>query len=108
MFLFPSVTDTLGQVVMEAQASGLAALVTDQGGPKTIVSHEHSGSVLPADKPERWIEAAVRLATKPSVCRAMGSAGRALMESRGIKNSFAHFWSEHERVWHEHLRTPAR
>ncbi|MBZ0267769.1 glycosyltransferase, partial [bacterium] len=37
MFVFPSVTDTLGQVVMESQGSGLPVLVTDQGGPKEVV-----------------------------------------------------------------------
>ena len=34
IFLFPSTTDTLGQVVMEAQSSALPALVSNIGGPK--------------------------------------------------------------------------
>ena len=32
-FVFPSTTDTFGNVVLEAQASGLPVIVTDQGGP---------------------------------------------------------------------------
>src|SRR5439155_12411876 len=42
LLLFPSRTDTLGQVVMEAQACGLPALVSDEGGPREIVDDELS------------------------------------------------------------------
>src|SRR5262249_4114199 len=34
VFIFPSHTDTAGNVVLEAQASGLPVLVTNEGGPK--------------------------------------------------------------------------
>lgn len=34
LFIFPSRTDTAGNVVLEAQASGLPVLVTDEGGPR--------------------------------------------------------------------------
>src|SRR5690606_6677947 len=47
LFIFPSVTDTLGQVVLEAQASGLSALVSDRGGPREVVADGVSGLVIP-------------------------------------------------------------
>ena len=34
LFVFPSRTDTAGDVVLEAQASGVPVLVTDTGGPR--------------------------------------------------------------------------
>ena len=37
LFVFPSHTDTFGNVVLEAMASGVPAIVTPDGGPKTIV-----------------------------------------------------------------------
>ena len=46
LFVFPSRTDTLGQVVMEAQASGLPAIVSNEGGPKETVVDEITGRVI--------------------------------------------------------------
>jgi glycosyltransferase involved in cell wall biosynthesis len=54
LFVFPSLTDTFGMVVLEAQACGLPAVVTDQGGPQEIVFDGHTGRVLPHDRPELW------------------------------------------------------
>jgi phosphatidylinositol alpha 1,6-mannosyltransferase len=39
LFVFPSRTDTFGNVVQEALASGVPAVVTDGGGPKFIIEH---------------------------------------------------------------------
>ena len=38
VFLFPSRTDTFGQVVLEAQASGLPVVAVDEGGPATLIA----------------------------------------------------------------------
>jgi len=45
VFVFPSTTDTFGNVVLEAHASGLPAIVTDRGGPQEIVGIENAGLV---------------------------------------------------------------
>jgi glycosyltransferase involved in cell wall biosynthesis len=45
VFVFPSRTDTFGNVVLEAFASGVPAIVTDAGGPKFIVREGVSGFV---------------------------------------------------------------
>ena len=45
VFLFPSTTDTFGNVVLEALAAGMPALVTDQGGPQFIVRPGETGFV---------------------------------------------------------------
>ncbi len=46
VFVFPSTTDTFGNVVLEAQASGLPAIVTHMGGPAEIVMHNGSGFIV--------------------------------------------------------------
>ncbi|MGA3334769.1 MAG: glycosyltransferase [Terracidiphilus sp.] len=50
LFVFPSHTDTFGNVVLEALASGVPAIVTPDGGPKTIVRDGETGRVVPDDR----------------------------------------------------------
>lgn len=45
VFVFPSETDAFGNVAQEANASGVPAIVTNQGGPKFIIKHGESGFV---------------------------------------------------------------
>lgn len=45
ILVFPSHTDTFGNVVLEALASGVPAVVTPDGGPKYIVQDRHTGFV---------------------------------------------------------------
>jgi glycosyltransferase involved in cell wall biosynthesis len=45
LFIFPSRTDTYGNVVLEAMASGVPAAVTDAGGPQFIVQHGKTGFI---------------------------------------------------------------
>ena len=45
VFVFPSDTDAYGNVVQEANASGVPCIVTDQGGPKFIVHEGTTGFV---------------------------------------------------------------
>ena len=47
LFVFPSHTDTFGNVVLEALASGVPAIVTPDGGPKTIVRDGETGRIVP-------------------------------------------------------------
>ena len=47
LFVFPSHTDTFGNVVLEALASGVPAIVTPDGGPPTIVRDGQTGRIVP-------------------------------------------------------------
>lgn len=49
IFVFPSETDTYGNVIQEAQASGVPSIVTSHGGPKFLVQHGVSGYVAVDD-----------------------------------------------------------
>jgi glycosyltransferase involved in cell wall biosynthesis len=50
LFVFPSHTDTFGNVVLEALASGVPAIVTPDGGPKTIVRDGETGRIVADEK----------------------------------------------------------
>jgi glycosyltransferase involved in cell wall biosynthesis len=47
LLVFPSHTDTFGNVVLEALASGVPAIVTPDGGPATIVRDGETGRIVP-------------------------------------------------------------
>lgn len=49
LFVFPSHTDTFGNVVLEALASGVPAIVTPDGGPRTIVRDGETGRIVDDD-----------------------------------------------------------
>jgi glycosyltransferase involved in cell wall biosynthesis len=73
IFLFPSHTDTFGNVVLEALASGVPAVVTPDGGPKYIVTHEVTGFVA---KDEDFAASVATLATDPDRLKRMRLATR--------------------------------
>jgi glycosyltransferase involved in cell wall biosynthesis/predicted metal-dependent phosphoesterase TrpH len=49
LFLFCSRTDTFGQVILEAQASGLPVIAVAEGGPTELISDGRSGLLCPPD-----------------------------------------------------------
>jgi glycosyltransferase involved in cell wall biosynthesis len=98
LFVFPSRTDTLGQVVMEAQSSGLPALVSNEGGPKEMVDHDGSGLVLASDDPQTWCDAIAKL-LDDEPRRLRMSANAVTRASRySLARTFESFWSDHVAV----------
>ncbi|MFP5364505.1 MAG: glycosyltransferase [Thermoleophilia bacterium] len=65
IFLFASRTDTFGQVLLEAQASGLPVVAVGEGGPTSIVTDGATGRLCPADA-GALADAVVQLAAQPS------------------------------------------
>jgi glycosyltransferase involved in cell wall biosynthesis len=49
IFFFPSVTETYGNVVIEAMASGIPCVVANGGGPKSFITHGVNGMICEAD-----------------------------------------------------------
>ena len=50
VFLFCSHTDTYGQVILEAGASGLAAIAVAEGGPAALIENRHTGMLCRPDR----------------------------------------------------------
>lgn len=72
LFVFPSQTDAFGNVVLEAMASGVPAVVMKEGGPKFLINHESDGFI--AENCEDFIETVVSLARNPHRLTALGHA----------------------------------
>jgi glycosyltransferase involved in cell wall biosynthesis len=95
LFVFPSRTDTLGQVVMEAQASGLPAIVSQDGGPKESIEDGRTGIVLPGDDPVRWAGAINELLDDEPRRERMGQAAALRTGRATLERTFESFWSTH-------------
>jgi glycosyltransferase involved in cell wall biosynthesis/predicted metal-dependent phosphoesterase TrpH len=73
-FLFCSRTDTFGQVILEAQASGLPVVAVDAGGPSSLIRDGESGRLCPPD-PDALAAAVLELAASPMLRRRLGQRG---------------------------------
>ncbi|MBV8113635.1 MAG: glycosyltransferase [Silvibacterium sp.] len=73
LFVFPSHTDTFGNVVLEALASGVPAIVTPDGGPPSIVRDGETGFIA---RDEDFASAAARVISDPALHANMRQAAR--------------------------------
>jgi glycosyltransferase involved in cell wall biosynthesis len=74
LFAFPSVTDTFGNVILEALASSVPCVVTSGGGPKFLVQHDVTGHIAASD-PD-FIDAIAALIQNPAKHASMRTAAR--------------------------------
>jgi glycosyltransferase involved in cell wall biosynthesis len=80
---------------MEAQACGLPAIVTSDGGPKETVEHGITGLVLKTTDPLAWCNAIKELLDNEPRRRRMSQAAAARMRQFPIQETFESFWNEH-------------
>jgi len=95
IFVFPSTTDTYGTVLLEAQASGLPAVVSDAGGPKEVIVDGLTGLVTKAHDQENFTEALIRLIEDKDLRQSMGREGRDHVAKKSWQNAFNAFVQDH-------------
>ena len=95
LFVFPSLTDTLGQVVIESQSAGLPVVVASEGGPKEVVDDGRTGFVLPPHPADVWVDTVVGLITDSDRRTRMGQSAQSHAQQFTIAASFEHFWNVH-------------
>ena len=74
IFVFPSITETFGNVTVEAMASGLPAICAIAGGARDIVIPRKNGLLFDADKPIQLAQAIDELVTNPELRLQMSKA----------------------------------
>ncbi len=92
VFVFPSATDTFGNVVLEAQASGLPVIVTDRGGPRENMLPNQTGLVVKSGDIQSLLEALMNLTGNAERRSAMGHAARRYAEQRSFEAAFLSTW----------------
>ncbi len=77
LFLFPSITETFGNVTTEAMASGLAVVAFDYAAAQRLIRSGENGVVVPFDDGAAFVAAAARTAVDLAHCRTLGARARA-------------------------------
>ncbi|QOV90827.1 glycosyltransferase [Humisphaera borealis] len=98
LFVFPSRTDTLGQAVIEAQASGLPVLVSEAGGPKEVMDDDVTGRIVASTEAEVWCSAIDELLDDV--------AARSRMSRNAVNRATRYTRSDvFDTYWEQHVKT---
>ena len=96
IFVFPSTTDTFGNVILEAQACGVPVVVSDSGGPKELVEDKANGLITKSHDVDDFARAIRALVTNPALRERMGKSARASVIDRSWPRAFNKFWATTE------------
>ena len=98
IFVFPSTTDTLGQVVLEAMASATPVIVTDKGGPCEIVARGENevGFIKSINDQKKWIDRFLQIEKGETDTKLMGKNAYKYAQNFSITNSFESFYAMHK------------
>jgi len=77
IFVFPAANETLGNVVLEAMASGLPVIAPRSGGVLDSVVDGETGLLFEPESPASLVAMARTLVHAPDVARRLGEYGRA-------------------------------
>ena len=102
LFVFPSHTDTFGNVVLEALASGVPAIVTPNGGPKTIVRDGETGRIVPDSQ---FAAAVAAILADPALHMAMRRAARAYALTASWDSVFAGVYAAYDSILRQRIST---
>jgi len=102
VFLFPSETDTFGNVVQEANASGVPAIVTSKGGPKFLIRHGKTGFV--AKDENEFIEFSMKIMEDSHMLSEMKKEARLHALSRSWELVFQSVYEAYVETMNKSLR----
>ncbi len=74
----PSITETFGNVTLEAMASGIPVVAARAAGSESLVIDNHNGLLLPPGKPQEFALAIENYIKKPAIRHKHGQAGELL------------------------------
>jgi glycosyltransferase involved in cell wall biosynthesis/predicted metal-dependent phosphoesterase TrpH len=97
VFLFCSSTDTYGQVILEAGASGLPVVAVAEGGPAALVENRHTGLLCRPD-PDHLAGALLQLASSPLLRRQLGAAATDAARQRSWERAMGQLGAGYRRA----------
>lgn len=100
IFVFPSRTDTFGNVVIQSMSSGLPVVVTDSMGPKEQVIEDKTGFITSTT--EQFAQAVYRLLCNSELRRKMGKAALEYARQYSWDNVFNTLLTQYEKAYELH------
>jgi glycosyltransferase involved in cell wall biosynthesis/predicted metal-dependent phosphoesterase TrpH len=97
VFLFASATDTYGQVILEAGASGLPVVAVAEGGPAALVENRHTGLLCRPDR-DHLAGALLQLASSPALRRQLGIAAAQAARGRSWERAMGQLGAGYRRA----------
>jgi glycosyltransferase involved in cell wall biosynthesis/predicted metal-dependent phosphoesterase TrpH len=97
VFLFCSRTDTYGQVILEAGASGLPVIAVAEGGPASLIEDRHTG-ILCRPEPDHLAASLLQLASSPPLRRRLGEAAARAADSKSWERALDQLASGYRRA----------
>jgi glycosyltransferase involved in cell wall biosynthesis len=97
LFAFPSLTETFGNVILEAMASGMPAVGFDVPGPRDIIRPDATGLIVGKISAAALADTLGRLSAQAEALRTMGAAARRYAETQtwdNIHNGLLNDYSE--------------
>ena len=98
VFLFPSPTETLGFVVLEAMASGLPVICCEEGGVSDSVIVGENGYLCRKANVDDFVESACKFIEQPEDISKMGKVSRRVASTKSWKNGFDKLYDSYERI----------
>lgn len=95
VFLFPSLTETYGNVTPEALASGLAVLAFEHAAASELIRSGHNGLLAPLGDAAAFVRRAVDMAANPELCQQLAQQARASV----ITRDWASISTQVESLW---------
>jgi glycosyltransferase involved in cell wall biosynthesis len=104
LFVFPSLTETYGNVTPEALASGLALLAFDYAAAAELVRHGDNGLLVPFGDEDAFVRRAADLAANPALAQHLRERAR----STTLSQDWSRIVAQVEAVWQQLLQQQAR
>lgn len=98
LFLFSSLSETYGNVTLEAMASGLCVVAYDYAAAAEVITGDHTGLLVPPGDERAFVAQSLRAAESVEMRRRLGSAARARSESLDWECIFDRFERALQRV----------
>ena len=99
VFLFPSDTETFGNVTLEAMASGLPTVCADAPGSSALVNDGETGFLAQPGDAAGFLKAVERLVTDPALRRAMGEQALARARTYEWEEAMARIAGYYEEIF---------